>query len=61
MRLTAGGVELDRGRGRAAPGAGIAAEAFSRLVYGRLDPDHTPAFSGDGALLDALRAVFPGP
>ena len=37
----------------------LPAEAFSRLVYGRLDPDHTPAFTGDAALLDTLRRVFP--
>ena len=37
------------------------AEAFIRLVYGRLDPDHTPAVKGDAAVLDRLRAVFPGP
>jgi hypothetical protein len=47
-------------------GAGAAdltlfAEAFVRLVYGRLDPVHTPPFDGDAALLDQLRAVFPGP
>ena len=39
----------------------LAAEAFCRLVYGRLDPDHTPPVSGDAALLDTLRQVFPGP
>jgi uncharacterized protein (TIGR03083 family) len=38
------------------------AEAFVRLVYGRLDADHTPAsVSGDVEELDQLRAVFPGP
>jgi uncharacterized protein (TIGR03083 family) len=38
------------------------AEAFIRLVYGRLDPDHTPtAVTGDESALDVLRAVFPGP
>jgi uncharacterized protein (TIGR03083 family) len=36
------------------------AEAFVRLVYGRLDPEHTPATSGDGVELDQLRAMFPG-
>jgi uncharacterized protein (TIGR03083 family) len=50
-----------------APGDGGAAdltmpaEAFIRLVYGRLDPDHTPAVDGDPTLLEALRSVFPGP
>lgn len=39
----------------------LPAEAFLRLVYGRLDPDHTPEFteSGSRGLAD-LRAVFPG-
>jgi uncharacterized protein (TIGR03083 family) len=39
----------------------LPAEAFLRLVYGRLDPDHTPDFteSGGRGLVD-LRAVFPG-
>lgn len=38
----------------------LPAEALVRLVYGRLDPEHTPAFNGDPALLDELRRVFPG-
>jgi uncharacterized protein (TIGR03083 family) len=38
----------------------IPAEAFARLVYGRLDPDHTPA-GNHGDALDTLRRVFPGP
>jgi uncharacterized protein (TIGR03083 family) len=38
----------------------LPAEAFCRLVYGRLDPDHTPA-TADGPALDVLRPVFPGP
>jgi uncharacterized protein (TIGR03083 family) len=61
LRLTADGVELTAGERRQHPDLELAAEAFSRLVYGRLDPDHTPGFSGDGALLDTLRSVFPGP
>jgi uncharacterized protein (TIGR03083 family) len=49
-----------------APGASgepdleIPAEGLIRLVYGRLDPDHTPPIGGS-ADLDALRRVFPGP
>jgi uncharacterized protein (TIGR03083 family) len=36
-------------------------EAFVRLVYGRLDPDHTPASTSvSGVDLDLLRKVFPG-
>jgi uncharacterized protein (TIGR03083 family) len=34
-------------------------EAFIRLIYGRLDPDHTPA-GIEGPVLDQLRAMFPG-
>ena len=38
------------------------AEAFIRLVYGRLDADHTPAgVKGDHEALEQLRQVFPGP
>ena len=39
----------------------LPAEAFARLVYGRLDPDHTPPVEGDAESLDELRKVFPGP
>jgi uncharacterized protein (TIGR03083 family) len=36
-------------------------EAIVRLVYGRLDPDHTPALDiTDGLDLDFLRGRFPG-
>ncbi len=37
----------------------LPAEALIRLVYGRLDPDHTPPVEGT-ADLDELRRVFPG-
>lgn len=37
----------------------LPAEALVRLVYGRLDPDHTPPVRGT-ADLDELRRVFPG-
>jgi uncharacterized protein (TIGR03083 family) len=39
----------------------LPAEAFARLLYGRLDPDHTPPFDGDAEALAELRRVFPGP
>jgi uncharacterized protein (TIGR03083 family) len=60
-------VTLDPGSATFGPGseAGPAdlelpAEAFVRLVYGRLDSEHTPP--GEyGAALDVLRRVFPGP
>jgi hypothetical protein len=38
----------------------LPAEAFVRLVYGRLDADHTPAVESAGLELDELRQVFPG-
>jgi hypothetical protein len=42
------------------PDLELPAEAFIRLVYGRLDPDHTPALKGRDHLV-SLRQVFPGP
>jgi uncharacterized protein (TIGR03083 family) len=38
----------------------LPAEAFVRLVYGRLDPAHTPPVQADGVRLEDLRAAFPG-
>ncbi|EIV95435.1 maleylpyruvate isomerase family mycothiol-dependent enzyme [Frankia sp. QA3] len=38
----------------------LPAEAFLRLVYGRLDPAHTPSLEADGVDVDTLRAAFPG-
>jgi uncharacterized protein (TIGR03083 family) len=44
-----------------APALTLPAEAFVRLVYGRLDPDHMPSsVNADGVDLDLLRTVFPG-
>ena len=38
------------------------AETFARLVYGRLDPAHAPLpLAGDPAVIDRLRATYPGP
>jgi uncharacterized protein (TIGR03083 family) len=54
MNLTASGDED-------LPVLQLPTEAFVRLVYGRLDPDHTPATTqADPGLLDALRSTFPG-
>jgi uncharacterized protein (TIGR03083 family) len=38
----------------------LPAEAFLRLVYGRLDPAHTPPVQASGVDLDELRGIFPG-
>jgi uncharacterized protein (TIGR03083 family) len=60
VELTPGGVALTPGAAAASPDVELPAEAFARLVYGRLDTEHTP--SGDhGPALDVLRRLFPGP
>jgi uncharacterized protein (TIGR03083 family) len=38
----------------------LPAEAFIRLVYGRLDPEHSPADLANDPTLDTLRKMFPG-
>jgi uncharacterized protein (TIGR03083 family) len=38
----------------------LPAEALIRLVYGRLDPEHTPEVGTSDVDLDELRAIFPG-
>lgn len=63
-------LELDADGARLATAAGgegvtaalrLPAEAFVRLVYGRLDPDHTPAsVKATGIELGTLRRSFPG-
>jgi uncharacterized protein (TIGR03083 family) len=42
------------------PDLELPAEALIRLVYGRLDPDHTPAGIVGARHLEELRKVFPG-
>jgi uncharacterized protein (TIGR03083 family) len=61
--LTTGeGVELVDAQGDSDIGSHLElpAEAFVRLVYGRLDADHTPAGLTSSIDLADLRAVFPG-
>lgn len=60
-------VALDPGSVTFGPGSdadtvelALPAEAFVRLVYGRLDLEHTPP-GAHGPALDVLRQVFPGP
>ena len=60
VRFGADSVELVAGDDTAAPDLVLPAEAFIRLVYGRLDPDHAPTVEAP-AVLDELRAAFPGP
>jgi uncharacterized protein (TIGR03083 family) len=52
-------VELSAGPLDGAGDLELPAESLVRLVYGRLDPDHTPS-SVDGRDLDELRQAFPG-
>jgi uncharacterized protein (TIGR03083 family) len=69
LAVTGEGVSLRPLDGSTGESAGAAdaelrlpAEAFVRLVYGRLDPEHTPSgveLTGSVSL-DKLRAVFPG-
>ena len=54
-------VRLDEASSRSdGPRLTLPAEALIRLVYGRLDPDHTPPVEAVGVELDELRKVFPG-
>jgi len=60
--VTGEGVTLTPAKDEAPVDLELPAEALIRLVYGRLDPDHTPPIGGTtgAATLDELRAVFPG-
>jgi uncharacterized protein (TIGR03083 family) len=48
------------GRDEGMPELRLPAEALVRLVYGRLDPAHTPPVQARRADLDELRQIFPG-
>ena len=56
------GRDAHAGRRRRAglPELRLPAEALIRLVYGRLDPAHTPPCHVSGVDLDELRPIFPG-
>ncbi|HEY3942123.1 MAG TPA: maleylpyruvate isomerase family mycothiol-dependent enzyme [Acidimicrobiales bacterium] len=60
--LVADGVRLEPQAGQAVSGVlELPSEALLRLVYGRLDPQHTPAVRLEAPLsLDDLRSMFPG-
>ena len=60
ITVRADAVSLEPTEGVDEPDLDIPAEAFVRLVYGRMDPDHTPPTRGP-ADLDELRRMFPGP
>ncbi len=59
--VTADGLTLEPAESAALPDITMPAESLVRLVYGRLDAEHTPSsVSGNAAELDALRHAFPG-
>ncbi len=61
VALTPESVKYAVGDDEAEPDVTLPAEAWIRLVYGRLDAEHTPAFEGDVTALETLRQVYPGP
>ena len=58
--LTADGVQLSPTSPAPAADLTLPSEGFTRLVYGRLDADHTPA-GVEGDHVAILRQIFPGP
>jgi uncharacterized protein (TIGR03083 family) len=56
----AGGEHLPAADDEDLPELRLPAEALVRLVYGRLDPAHTPLIETRGVDLDELRRIFPG-
>jgi uncharacterized protein (TIGR03083 family) len=62
VMLTPSGTSAAPEAGTSTAKARMPAAALVRLVYGRLDPEHTPAaVETDGVDLESLRSVFPGP
>jgi uncharacterized protein (TIGR03083 family) len=59
--ITPEAVSFERGHDGDEADLTMPAEAFIRLVYGRLDPDHTPEVDASDEVLDELRRTFPGP
>jgi uncharacterized protein (TIGR03083 family) len=62
LALRPDGVALSPGDPGDEPDLELPADALIRLVFGRLDPDHSPAPMGAAAAhdLDELRRAFPG-
>jgi uncharacterized protein (TIGR03083 family) len=57
--LGADEVEIHERPFEGSPDLELPAESFVRVIYGRLDDEHTPAAVG-GEVLDDLRRIFPG-
>jgi uncharacterized protein (TIGR03083 family) len=60
LDITRDHLTLTPGTDRDAETLQLPAEALIRLVYGRLDPDHTPPALELSETLEHLRTVFPG-
>ena len=60
ITLGADAVSLEHADRVDEPDLEIPAEAFIRLVYGRLDPEHTPPTRGPADLDELRHACFPG-
>lgn len=61
IELSPGTVIFGPGDRPRPPNLELPAEAFVRLIYGRLDPAHTSSAVRDSGVLGELRDVFPGP
>jgi uncharacterized protein (TIGR03083 family) len=53
-------VALSPAAAAGSPDLELSSDALIRLVYGRLDPDHSPVLEMGSAELDELRRAFPG-
>lgn len=60
IALRADGVALSPQPPVAVPDLELSGDALVRLVYGRLDPAHTPVVDAGATELDELRKAFPG-
>jgi uncharacterized protein (TIGR03083 family) len=57
---TGDAVSVEPGDGEGPADLALPSEAFVRLVYGRLDPAHTPSVEAGQAILGELRQIFRG-
>lgn len=60
IELRSDGVALSPRPATEAPDLELSGDALVRLVYGRLDPAHTPTIDGRASDLEELRKAFPG-
>jgi uncharacterized protein (TIGR03083 family) len=60
VALRPDGIALSPSEARDTPDLELSSDALIRLVYGRLDPDHSPILEVGAADLEELRQAFPG-